>query len=203
MNVKAFKGPDKRRTGNSTYALTQLQERHHEILRLVALGLKNTQVADRLNITPQTVSNVINTPLAQAKLRLLRNRRDSQTVNVAEKIKDLEPVAVGVLEECLTGDDVPYPVKAKVADLVLGDYGGRKKAPQQQRPLVTRHLAEIRERAKDSGYLVVTEKEKIEDAEFEDVSGNPDSHDPADGGGNGRGSESESGLSEGGQEGDF
>ena len=52
-----------------TNELCGMWERHHTIARLLALGRSNVEIAEVLNITPQTVSNTRNDPIVKAKIK--------------------------------------------------------------------------------------------------------------------------------------
>lgn len=86
-------------TGRRKYNITHMWQHHHEILRLVLLGHKPADIAQLLGVTPQTVSNTVNSPLGRAKLALMRAERDQNSVNVAAVIKDLQGNALDVVAE--------------------------------------------------------------------------------------------------------
>lgn len=79
------------------YNVTRLRERHDEILRRILLGQENTKIAKELGITPQTVSNVRNSELARAKLTIMAQARDSDSVEVAKTIQEVAPKALKTL----------------------------------------------------------------------------------------------------------
>ena len=57
------------------YDVKQMWQRTHEIVNLAARGYKNVEIAEILNIHPQTVSNTLNGKLGQLKLSELRKER--------------------------------------------------------------------------------------------------------------------------------
>ena len=59
---------DRRFTRDRSYNIKQLWASHEAMLRLVASGLNNKQTASLLNVTPQTVSNVRNSPSGRTRL---------------------------------------------------------------------------------------------------------------------------------------
>src|SRR5574343_475754 len=50
---------------NRKYQIQHLWERHHQIKRLAIMGLTHKEIAKELEITPVTVSNVLNSDLMQ------------------------------------------------------------------------------------------------------------------------------------------
>lgn len=154
--------------GNQTYSLKTLQDRHHEIIRLIVLGLKNAEVARRLGIDKQTVSNVRNTPLVQERLAYLRAGRDSSTVDVRKRIEQIAPKAIDLLEHVIDGDvetDVKASDQVRAAIDVL-DRAGHK-PPQEvhvKKGVIIKYIEEIKERGRRAG-IVATAEENEENGE--------------------------------------
>ena len=97
IKIDARRNPE----GNQNYSITKVWDRHHQIARLLVLGHKHTEIAQRLNITPQTVSNAANNPAVRSQVELLHANLDKQTIDVSRKIKELAPKAVEVMEEVM------------------------------------------------------------------------------------------------------
>lgn len=116
---------DKRRNadGDKAYAITKLWDTHHEILRLLALGMKGKAIADRLNVSPQTVSNVRNSPEGRRLLSLLHARRDTSVIGIQQRIHELLPKAVDTMEEAM--EEADWPVRKAAAKDLL-EMGGFK-----------------------------------------------------------------------------
>lgn len=92
-----FREPDKRRKPvgeRKTYDIKQLWQRNHEIVNLAARGFKGTEIAEILNINPQTVSNTLNSELGQCKLSDIRLERDDEAKVISKKIKGLTAKAL-------------------------------------------------------------------------------------------------------------
>jgi DNA-binding CsgD family transcriptional regulator len=92
-----FREPDERRKPvgeRKTYDIKQLWQRNHEIVNLAARGFKGTEIAEILNINPQTVSNTLNSELGQCKLSDIRLERDDEAKVISKKIKDLTAKAL-------------------------------------------------------------------------------------------------------------
>lgn len=110
------RGPDKRKRGRkkggvlppgeaSSWSVSEAWEIHHEITRLLLLGFKNVEIAERLNISPQMVSNTRNSPIIQDKLALMRKARDIDIIDVSKSIKEFAPVALKLLKDVVSGED--------------------------------------------------------------------------------------------------
>ena len=81
-------------------------DRHHEIARLILLGHSNKEVADRLDVTPQQVSNVRNSPIVKDKLSIMRAARDAGCIDLSKEIMELAPIALDRIKEVLQGGTV-------------------------------------------------------------------------------------------------
>ncbi len=116
-------------SGNARkYQIREVQEWHHQILRLAVLGYRPSDVADILGCTTATVSNVINSELGKRQLMVMRGAADATAVDVMAEIKRLSPVALQRLEEIITTPDVPVKLVADVAMDLLdrAGYGAPK-----------------------------------------------------------------------------
>jgi len=94
-----MKAVDHRRNpdGNQNYDITRIWEHHSEVIRLLSLGWKAIDVAAELGIHPQTVSNIRNNPLAQAKIRELQGARDDEAASILKRVRQMAPQALDVL----------------------------------------------------------------------------------------------------------
>ena len=97
---------------------------HHEICRMVALGYKPSEIQAALGVSNPTVTKVRNSEIGRSLIRTLRVGRDLSVTDVSQGIRDLEPVALGVLEDALTQEDVPWSTKANVALKLISELGG-------------------------------------------------------------------------------
>lgn len=117
--------PDLRRVEDrQTYDIKQLWQRSHEILALAVRGLKGTQIAELLDISPQTVSNTLNSDLGQRKLSVMRRSRDDAAVEVSERIAVLTERALDTYEEIFDDDVATVDQKRKTADVVMLELSG-------------------------------------------------------------------------------
>ena len=118
---------DGRRTDRSgTHDVKNLWQVHHEIINLALRGMKNSQIATILNITPTTVSNTLNSRLGKAKLQHMRGQRDEEAIKVEAEIERLAEKAIQAYDEIFDSDTVSPSLKKQTADTVLMDLGGHR-----------------------------------------------------------------------------
>lgn len=103
----------------------KLTDMHHEIIRLTALGFKSIDVARMVGVTDRTVRNVLNSPLGEQKLAVLRAARDAETTDIGRRIQKLAPLAVERIQEVLERgfDEHDEKTVVKVATDVLDRAG--------------------------------------------------------------------------------
>lgn len=115
---------DRRRTASPrAYEPKTLNARHHEILRLSLLGYSNKEIAGRLDCTPATVSNVLNSGLGREHSALLRAEADYNALETAKRIREISPKAIELVERLITDDDTPAAVRLRAAQDVLDRAG--------------------------------------------------------------------------------
>lgn len=115
---------DRRRNlSGRRYQPKQLNERHHEILRLAMLGYSNTEIAARLSCTPATVSIVRNSGLGRQQTSLLRAEADHSALETAKRIRELAPDALEAVREIMMNEDMPANVRLSAAKDVLDRAG--------------------------------------------------------------------------------
>lgn len=162
-----------------TYEIKQLWQLNHEILNLAAKGFKQVEIADILNITPQTVSNTLNSELGQHKLSELRLERDEETKVIAEKIRILTNKALKIYHEIIDDESGESTLKDKrvVADTVMLELSGLRAPTKIQSATMNYNLSkedieEFKRRAvqaaRESGMIVDVEEEKVTKEEFHD-----------------------------------
>jgi len=118
---------DNRRTGReSTYDIKQLWQRSHEILGLALQGMKQTEIAKILNISPVTVSNTLNSTLGKEKLSALREGRDEHYVKVSEEIKKLTIKALQTYHHLFDSANVDAKMKKETADTITLEIAGMR-----------------------------------------------------------------------------
>jgi AraC-like DNA-binding protein len=97
------RGPDLRKSQGikKSYVVREMQERHHEMARLILLGKNNQEVAEHLGCTPTSVSQVRNSPVVKEKLTLMKAARDVGCVDLAKEIASIAPIALERVKEAL------------------------------------------------------------------------------------------------------
>lgn len=155
-----------------TYEIKQLWQRSHEIVNLAAKGFKQVEIAEILHISPQTVSNTLNSYLGQHKLSEIRLERDAETKKTVEKIRVLTNKALEVYHQIFDDEsgECGLKDKAKVADTVLLELSGLRTPTRLQGHMVhtvltPEELEGFKQRgiaaAKDAGLVVDVEPEPV------------------------------------------
>lgn len=104
---------ERRREERKTPEIKQMWQRSHEIVNLAAKGYKNIEIAEILNITPQTVSNTLNSELGERKLSDVRLGRDEEAKKVVEKVRVLTDRALKVYHDIFDCEDGEVNLKDK------------------------------------------------------------------------------------------
>ena len=116
-------------------------DRDREVLRLAAVGTKQTEIAELMGVSLSVVFKVLNTPVAKQHLRNMHRQRDEEFLQVQDRIRDMVHKALDELDDVFTPQEVEtkdgqtIQKKAKDADRIraaLGilDRGGH--APQRE-----------------------------------------------------------------------
>lgn len=111
-----------------TYRVAEMTEKHHEIARMLLLGMSNKEVAKEAKISSEYVSNIKRSPVVQEQLTILRAARDRESVDVAIQIQEALPKCIEFLTETITSEDVSAMLKSKNAFglLSLGGFAPSK-----------------------------------------------------------------------------
>ena len=143
-----FREPDLRRVEDrKTYDIKSLWQRSHEIIALAVRGLKQVEIAEILDVTPQTVSNTLNSDLGQQKLSLMRKGRDDEALKVSERIEALTQKALDVYDKIFdnVGDQIPITLQKQTADTVALELSGYRAPTKIQSFHASATLEEIEE----------------------------------------------------------
>ena len=101
------------------------ESRHREILRMKLLGLKNTEVANALDITDATVSIIVNSPLFQMRMKEMQKTADNRVFDVLDYMRENAQGAaetiVGVMKSAQK-DSTRLSAASKV--LAIAGYSG-------------------------------------------------------------------------------
>ena len=112
------------------FKVSEIQERHHQIKRLLFLGWKNTKIAEELGISTDTVTGVKNSPVIKDQLALMQGAADSQTIDLSVRIREMAPFAFANLVEIISegtvkGEPVTTSMIAKESNNLLDRYIGK------------------------------------------------------------------------------
>ena len=171
-----MKGPDLRRVDErKTHDINSLWQRSHEILALAVRGMKQVEIAEILNISPQTVSNTLNSDLGRQKLSIMRRGRDENAVIAAERIDLLTQRALDVYDEIFDNENeaVNIDMKKKTADTVALELSGLRAPTKIQAHSIhsiatLKEIEAFKERGKEAaiaaGMIVEVPEEETNDS---------------------------------------
>ena len=110
--------------------LKELRTQHRTIIQMVFSGYKNKEIAERMEMSDCTVSQIIRSPLGQAYLEGLQDKAQSATLDVRKKLVSLNSNALSVLERMMNpAEKAPHSVQLTAAKDVLDRTG--YKAPDR------------------------------------------------------------------------
>jgi hypothetical protein len=148
------------------YEVQHLYDKHHQVLRLTALGtMKPKDIARIVNLSPQMVSNIVNSTIGQDILKVIRGSLDKQLIDISQAIKELAPRAVETISELLESEDARVRLKAATDILDRSGYAAPKNLNISHTHRVSQEdIEEIKRRCMESGLLSTVE---IPDAEVQ------------------------------------
>ena len=171
-----YREEDRRRVPleeRKTYDIQGLWQRHHEIVNLASRGFKQTEIAEILNINPQTVSNTLNSQLGKEKLSEIRLERDDEAKKIHEKVRILTNKAIETYHQAFddTSGEMGLKDKLKVADTVLVELSGLRAPTRIQTHsistvLTIEEIEALKKRgiaaARESGLIIDVEPEIVD-----------------------------------------
>jgi len=129
---KYFTAPredDKRRVPNGverkSFEVNEMWEMHHEIVRLLVLGMSNKDICKILGVSAPMVSYTRNSKVVKDKLAIMRAARDADTIDIAKDIQTKAPKALALLYDIIEdhGETYGMPLAAKTAESWLDRAG--------------------------------------------------------------------------------
>ena len=105
------------------FQVAEMHELHHEIARRLVLTQKPKDIAAELGCAYTTVISVKNSPVVQEQIRLLQGAQDATVIDVTERIRNLAPKAVEVLESIMNDEDASANIRSKNALAILDRAG--------------------------------------------------------------------------------
>ena len=154
---------DLRCSGRNHWVVSEMWEKHREIARRLALGQKNVEIADALNVTPTMVSNVKNSPVVKEQVSILCGARDADTIDIAREIREIAPDALRLLKQIVRGEGpgtaASIALRARESNNMLARIGHgvphRIQAESINVHLTNKDIEEIKSRAKINGDVIV------------------------------------------------
>lgn len=138
-----------------TYRVTEMTDKHHEVARLLLLGLTNKEVASETSLSRDHVSTIRRSPVVKEQLTILRSVRDRESVDIAVQIQNALPRCIEYLTETIDGDGISDALKSKNAFnlLSMGGHGPSKNlnVKSTHAILTADDIMEIRERGLSLG----------------------------------------------------
>ena len=105
------------------YDLRRLWGSHREIMRMHAYGADGRQIAEHLDVTPQTVYNVLGCDIAQDELARYHALRDSTFADIQDKLHELAGVSVDIIEQTMIDPTTPTKQRTDLANKILDRVG--------------------------------------------------------------------------------
>ena len=135
------------------YAVQKIQQTHHEMIRLAALGLHQRDIAQITGRTPQNVHDVLSSPIVQRRLEMLQAQADGATIDVMEALQEDAVRSLELLQEVRDAPDAPIKLRVQVACDLLSRAGyGRVQKVQAAVAhgfLTSEKIEEIKARARN------------------------------------------------------
>ena len=152
-------GDLRQRPERKTFQVEKMWNIHHEIARLSSLGVKGTQIAQGLGVSPAMVNYTLNSPVVRDKVEILKGARDADTVELAQRIKDFAPICLDLLEKVIKEDSDETGASIHLRVRTAQDYADRaglgavKKHQILTGRITPEQLNEIKQRARDAGIV--------------------------------------------------
>jgi hypothetical protein len=158
---------DGRKVEERVYEVKEIWYQHHEIIRLIVLGYGNVEISNLTGYTPQTISNIRNSPIVRERISELQGELDSRTLNIVERVREFEPIALAHLELIIQGkvEGVSPALRAKTCENYLsrGGHGTVQKIASVSGTLTREDIEDLKRKAKEAalqqGAMELTPKE--------------------------------------------
>ena len=138
---------------HKTFKIAKLWDLHREIVRRVALGETNKEIAEALGISVETVRYTKGSRAGQDQLAILRGAMDADTIDLGMRIQKFAPIALELLEKIIRAEgdckDASLALRAKHADKYLdrAGYSPVKKIASLNGQLTREDIEDIKNRA--------------------------------------------------------
>jgi hypothetical protein len=138
-------------TGQRKYQIQTMFNLHHEIKRMLLLGMKHVDIARELGVSEVTVSYTANSSIVKRELDLMNAARDMETVNLSQRIQEIAPKALKRMEELLESKTEKILLATAKDLLDRAGYGAVQKVAGIHAMLSKDDLEEMKRRARQSG----------------------------------------------------
>ena len=152
-------GDLRRKPERRTFQVEKMWNIHHEIARLSSLGMKGTQIAEGLGVSPAMVNYTVNSPIVRDKIEILKGARDAETVELAQRIKDFAPKCLDLLEKVIEEESDVTGASIHLRVRTAQDYADRAGLGAVRRHqiltgrITPEQLDEIKQRARGAGII--------------------------------------------------
>lgn len=122
LTVEELAALQPKRLGESNTALRaveRLRPRHHEIARLMASGLKDTEIAGVLDVSLPHLHRLRRSPAFQHLLAYYMAQRDREALTIRDRIEQASSLALERVQERLEDEDNPVPLN-HLKDITFG-----------------------------------------------------------------------------------
>lgn len=96
-----------RAPSTNTRAIRALNARHREIMRRIALGERNKDIAEDLGMSQVSISIIVNSPLFKQELAKWMSSLDAQAYDAMGELRKIIPDAVVAVRETIEQKELP------------------------------------------------------------------------------------------------
>lgn len=166
------RGSFKDSKGEPKYQVQKIHERHHLMIRMKVLGYGNKQIAEKIGVTPQNVSDVLNSTIAQQQVKAMEAAAGVGTISMRKRLELASPKALDLLEKIRDGvqdgEEASISLRASVSQDLLDrnpESSKHHEAGSLTIPVTAEILAEALVRASEAKGAIA----EAEDVPFEEI----------------------------------
>lgn len=111
------------RRSERRYEIKDLQDRHHEMIRMKLKGFDNIAIAEALDVTPENVSVVLNSNIAKQHIAALQGKRDERCVDFLTSMEQMLPKIHELYSNVIEEDKRITPQRERMARDLLDRVG--------------------------------------------------------------------------------
>lgn len=154
-------------TGERKYQIESIWPQHKEVMRRLVLGEKHVVIAKALGVTPEMVSYTANSYLVKKEMAILMAKRDGITVDIAQDIQELTPIAIQRLGEILMdgGEKDSDTIKVGFGILDRAGHSPVKRSINMNGTLTKKDIEDLKELGREKLAASKKNGNGIEDAE--------------------------------------